>query len=60
MKTNHTIEILDCIKGGMSETVTYLADNVEVSVTGEFYTDKKGNRHHVHEFTDGVEIDVIF
>ena len=48
------------MKGGFAESVVYLADGIEITVSGEFYVDKSGLRHHTHCFDDGVEMDVVF
>lgn len=58
--TKHSIEVLDYSKGKYLENVIYLADGVEIVVSGEFYIDAAGNRHHTHIFNDGMEMDVVF
>lgn len=56
----HTVEVEVLDKGNYSQgdTLTYLADGIEFTATGEFYIDRQGVLHHTHVFDDGTEMDV--
>lgn len=58
-KGPHTIIVDELIKGNYNQgdTLVYLADSVEISVSGDFYVDKQHMLHHSHVFEDGTELD---
>lgn len=60
MAKKHTIKVIDFEKKGRYNWVTYKADDMMISVTGEFYIDEEGLWHHTHEFEDGTEIEFTF
>ncbi len=58
----HTIEVIDFTPETSSQPayLCYEADGKQISVSGEFYRDKKGNYHHTHIFEDETVMDVVW
>jgi len=59
-KSKHKIEVIDLFKSRQGDCLTYLADNAQISVTGDFYVDSDNNLHHTHVFPDKEEIEIIY
>lgn len=62
MKTNHTITDIEFTGNAHRGCLYYVADGIEVEVTGEFYIDANGVGHHDHWFDeDGKDVmEVLF
>lgn len=55
----HQIIPIELHKRGNIVDLSYEADGVQTNVSGEFYVDKHNNLHHIHEFVDGTDLELV-